>query len=191
MKLYPSRKAAQALGIHPNTLRRWAAQGKIQFVKTAAGQHLYDVDAMVGGNKPTRRICYCRVSSAKQRDDLERQVAYLQARFPDHSIMRDIGSGLNFRRKGFQFLLESICKGEVSELVVAHRDRLARCCFDLIKWLVERQGGKVVVLNDVTHSPERELTTDLLTILHGFSCRLHGLRKYRAQIKATYLPDNE
>ena len=132
MKLYPTRKAAQTLGVHPNTLRRWANQGKIQFVKTAAGQHLYDVDALLGGNKPTRRICYCRVSSAQQKDDLDRQVASLQAQFPEHSIIRDVGSGLNFRRKGFQSLLESICKGEVGELVVAHRDRLARCCFDLI-----------------------------------------------------------
>jgi predicted site-specific integrase-resolvase len=73
--------------------------------------------------------------------------------------------------------------GDVIELVVAHRDRLARFGVELIKWIIERNGGKLVVLNESTLSPEQELTEDILTILHVFSCRLHGLRTYKVQIQ--------
>ena len=66
--------------------------------------------------------------------------------------------------------------------MVAHRDRLARFGFELIEWLVQQNGGAVVVLSQSDASPESELTEDLLTILHTFSCRMHGLRRYRTAI---------
>jgi predicted site-specific integrase-resolvase len=67
--------------------------------------------------------------------------------------------------------------------VVAYKDRLARFGADLIEMLIQHNGGELVVLNEVSLSPEAELTQDLLTILHVFSCRMHGLRKYRNKIK--------
>jgi predicted site-specific integrase-resolvase len=152
-------------------------------VKNAAGQRLYDVQSYIHGAVPTALICYCRVSSAKQRDDLERQIAFMRERYPTADIVKDIGSGLNFKRKGLRALLLRLLAGDKLTLVVAHRDRLARFGFDLIEYLVEQNGGELVVLDQTVHSPTTELTQDLLTILTVFSCRMHGLRKYRTEIQ--------
>lgn len=171
------------LEVHPNTLRQWADNGKIKHIRTPAGQRLYDIESFVGQIIAKRKICYCRVSSYKQKDDLARQIEFMREKFPDYEIIKDIGSGLNFKRKGLLALLESTSCGDVEKIVVAHRDRLSRFGYDLIKWLIERNGGKLVVLDDIKQSPEQELTKDLLSILHVFSCRLHGLRNYRQAIK--------
>ncbi len=183
MKFVPSRKAREVLGVHENTLRRWANEGKIRHIKTAAGQRLYDTDSFVGNLSEKRRVCYCRVSSHKQKDDLERQIAFITGKCPGYEIVTDIGSGLNFKRKGLIALLESVCSGDVSEIVVAHKDRLCRFGFDLVRWLVEHHGGKLVVLDNVSQSPHSELVADLLAVVTVFSCRMHGLRKYRSEIK--------
>jgi len=180
--LKTSKNASRELGVHPNTLRRWADEGKIKHVLSPGGKRLYDCES-VSGSREMSKICYCRVSSAKQKDDLCRQVRYLRDRFPEHEIVEDVGSGLNFRRKGFTSILERSCSGTIGEVVVAHRDRLCRFGFDLIKWIIERNGGKLVVLDDVRQSPELELSQDLLSIIHVFSCRMHGLRKYGRAIK--------
>jgi predicted site-specific integrase-resolvase len=108
-------------------------------------------------------VCYCRVSSHKQRDD------------------KDIGSGLNFKRKGLRTLLERLLRGDKLKVVVAHRDRLARFGFDLVGFLVEKNGGELVVLDPNLGSTESELTADLLAILHHFSCRMHGMRSHNRQ----------
>ena len=106
MVYLPSRKAAKHLGLHPNTLRTYAGQGKIPHYRNAAGQRLYDVDAYLRGNRPPETVCYCRVNSAKQRDGLQRQVEFMRERYPDARIVTDVGGGLNFRRKGPVALLE-------------------------------------------------------------------------------------
>jgi len=185
MKYVTSRVATQLLGVHANSLRQWAKQGKIHYQRTPGGKRLYDIESFLGVVPAHQSICYCRVSGSKQRDDLDRQVAFMRERFPDHAIVTDIGSGLNFKRKGLRSVLERVLRREVKDVVVAHNDRLARCGlpglgFDLIVWLVESHGGRVVVLNDVSQSPADELTHDLLAV---FSCRMHGLRKYRQAVK--------
>ena len=182
MVYLPSRKAAERLGLHPNTLRTYADQGKIPHYRNVAGQRLYDVDAYLRGSVPAETVCYCRVSSPKQRDDLQRQVEFMRQRYPDARIVTDVGGGLNFRRKGLVALLERLHRGDKLCIVVAHRDRLVRFGFELIEWLVQQNGGSVVVLNQSDASPESELTEDLLAILHTFSCRMHGLRRYRSAI---------
>jgi predicted site-specific integrase-resolvase len=103
--------------------------------------------------------------------------------FPKAEIIFDIGSGLNFKRKGLKTLLERLMRRDQFTLVVAYRDRLARFGFELIEWMVEQNGGKILVLDNNVHSPESELTADLLSIIHVFSCRMHGLRKYGQKIK--------
>ena len=185
--LVPSRVAASELGVHPNTLRNWANEGKIKVVKTATGQRRYDLSTLVFDDTESERvgarICYCRVSSAKQRDDLDRQSARMHDLFPTHELVTDVGSGLNFKRKGFISILERAMRGDVQELVVAHRDRLCRFGFDLVEWIISKNGGRILVLDNPEVSPYTELTQDLLSILHVFSCRLHGLRKYGSKIK--------
>ena len=183
-KYLSGRKAAAQLGMHQNTLRRYADAGKIPTIKTAGGQRRYDVDAYARGARDSALVCYCRVSSSKQREDLARQVEFMRGKYPSADIITDIGGGLNWRRKGLITLLERLHGGDKLTIVVAHRDRLARFGFDLIQWLVERNGGQIVVLGNRDYSPEQELTEDILAILHTFSCRLHGLRRYKDAIKA-------
>jgi predicted site-specific integrase-resolvase len=197
MKYLPSREACRILSIHPNTLRRYADNGTIEFFKTESGQRRYNVEAYLGLQQQTSTICYCRVSSSKQRDYLGRQVEFMQSRYPNTEIVKDIGSGLNYKRKGLKSILERAMRGDKLEIVVAHKDRLARfagksfcatktfACegFELIEWIVQQSGGKVVVLKQTNLSPEQELTNDLLSILHVFSCRMHGLRNYKKQVQ--------
>ena len=136
-------------------------------------------------------LCYCRVSSKAQADALASQVTYMREKFPEAEVIEDFGSGINFKRKGLQRILERLLCGDKRRIVVAHRDRLARFGSEVIRFLVEHNDGEVVVLNQSAHSPEQELTADLLAILHVFSSRMYGLRRYRDKIKEdSHLTDN-
>ena len=149
-----SRKAAAMLGLHPQTLRRYANEGKIPHYRNSAGQRLYDVDAYLRGASRANIVCYCRVSSAQQRGDLGRQVAQMRELYPDAEIVTDVAGGLNWQRKGLLSILERLHRGDKLDVVVAHRDRLARFGFELIEWLVVQNGGAVLVLNQSDASPE-------------------------------------
>jgi predicted site-specific integrase-resolvase len=107
----------------------------------------------------------------------------MQSLYPEAEIIKDIGSGLNFKRKGLRSLLDRLLQGDKFILVVACRDRLARFGFELVQYMVEQNGGQIVVLDKTVHSPQSELIQDLLSILHLFSYRIHGLRKYSQKIK--------
>ena len=179
----PSRKACLELGVHANTLRRWADEGKIRYIRTAGGKRLYDCSSVEQSSSTKKNYCYCRVSSSKQKDDLERQVSFMSERFPDHTILKDVGSGLNFKRKQLLFLLEECAMGRVGEVVVAYRDRLCRFGFELLEWFLSKNSVKLVVLEQQELSPQQELVADLLSVITVFSCRVHGLRKYRDQVK--------
>ena len=186
MKHYKTpRETSEILGISIDRLRRLAENGTISTIRTPGGQRRYDVrgylDAQTGTDIVT--IGYCRVRGKSQSDALASQVAYLQKHYPDAEIIKDFGSGINFKRKGLRTLLERILRGDKLRVVVAHRDRLARFGGEVIQFLVEQNGGEVVVLDKTVYSPEEELTADLLTILHVFSRRMSGLRRYRDQIK--------
>ncbi len=181
--LLPSRKACQELGVSPNALRKWADDGKIQYIRNPAGQRLYDVADFLRSSRPKIGIVYARVSSAKQRADLGRQIEYLKQRYPNYEVVEDVCSGLNFKRKGLGSILERARRGELQEVVVAHRDRLCRFGFDLLTTVLAQDGCRIVVLDDTQSSPQQELVNDLLSIIHVFSCRLHGLRGYSQKIK--------
>lgn len=183
MAYVPLRKAVKKLGLHPNTLRRYADEGKIQYIKNEGGQRLYDVEAYIRGAARASLVCYCRVSSSKQKDDLQRQIAYMQSLYPEAEIVSDIGSGLNFKRKGLRSILDRLLCGDKLKIIVACRDRLCRFGFELIQYMVEQNGGKILVLDQTVHCPQTELTTDLLSIIHVFSEGVHGLRKYSKKIK--------
>jgi putative resolvase len=182
----PSRIACEKLGVHPNTLRKWAESGDIKYIKTKSGQRRYKISDFVGENETLTTVCYCRVSSPKQKDDLYRQIAFMKEKYPESEIIKDVGSGINFKRKGLKTLLERSINGDKLRIVVAHKDRLCRFGFDLIEWVINRNGGKILVLKQSDLSPEQELTNDLLTILHVFSCRMHGLRSYKNKIAKAF-----
>ena len=184
MAYVPLREAVKQLGLHPNTLRKYADNGNIESIKNEAGQRLFNVDSYLrGANQKLSIVCYCRVSSTKQRDDLGRQIAYMQSLYPDGEIIKDIGSAINFQRKGLQTILDRLMQGDKLTLIVTCRVRLARFGFELIQYIVEQNGGQIVVLDNTAYCPQSDLTADLLSILHVFSCRMHALRKYSKQIK--------
>lgn len=178
-------KACEILGVHPNTLRRWADEGKIRYVRQKSGNRMYDIDGFLGASNPSdkSKIIYARVSSRNQRDDLSNQIKYLRERYPNHELVEDIGSGLNFKRKGFLGILDRISQGTVGEVVVTHKDRLCRFGFTLLEHIAKRNDCKLLVLENTQLSPQEELVRDLVSIIHVFSCRIYGLRKYSRKIK--------
>lgn len=179
-------ETALHFGVCLHTLRRWEKTGIIKAIRTPSGQRRYDITSYQGLQTTGREratITYARVSSRGQKADLDRQISVLKSLYPDSELITDIGSGLNFKRPGLRTVLERVRQGDVGFVVVAHKDRLARFGFDLIKWWCEQDNTEILVLNQDNLSPEREMVEDILAIVHVFSCRLYGLRKYKSAIK--------
>ena len=186
MKFVKTKEACRILGLHPNTLRRYADNNQIKYIKSIGGQRLYEIEDFLGITGTTtdnfETILYCRVYSSKQRDDLQRQISSLQEVYPEAEVIKDIGSSLNFKRKGLQTLLERILSGKKCRVVVAYRDRLARFGVDVFEFLIKQNGGELVVLNKPDNqSVEEEFTEDLLAVLHHFSCKMHGRRSHKSK----------
>jgi len=135
-----------------------------------------------------KNVVYCRVSSNNQKPELINQVRAMEEfclaqGLPIDEMIKEIGGGLNFKRQKFMTLIESILKGEVKVLVVAHKDRLCRVAFDFIEDLAAKQGCRLIVANQESMSPQQEMVEDLMAIIHSFSCWLYGLRNYSQEIK--------
>lgn len=193
---YRPEDVCRILKITNRTLVRWNNEGKINSIRTEGNHRRFlkkDVDSRRLQSEKTdirKKICYCRVSTASQKNDLDRQIQFFKLNYPNHTIISDNGSGINFKRKGFKTILESAIKGNIEEIVVTHKDRLCRFGFELIEGIVkEHSNGKIVVLDQKKTSPEKELVDDLISIITVFSSRLYGLRsnsiknKLRTQIK--------
>ena len=190
----PIRDAVKITGLSPGTLRKMADSNKIQYYKTIHNQRMFDRTSLqklinplschVEEQKNNSKInyIYARVSSKKQLDDLHRQVQFLQTRKPkyiDYTIITDVGSGINFKRKGLKTILDSCLQGIIGEVVVAHRDRLCRFGYELLQFLIERSGGYLTVIDDsIDKTSEQLLSEDLLSIIHIYSCRKMGSRRY-------------
>ena len=153
------------------------------------------------GFEPEKKltVVYCRVSSAGQRNDLKSQVAAMQtfclgAGIAVDEWIEEIGGGMNFKRPKFQRLLDRILRGEVNHVIIAHKDRLMRFGFDLFEHLAQDNGCRITIVNQETFSPQREMVEDLMAIVHTFSCRLYGMRKYQKALKEDFpetpLPKN-
>ena len=201
----PAREATKLLHVKSGTLRNWAEAGKIEYIKKGdKGSHRYyniksffekrgfgtDEDGKtenISVEKPRRFICYCRVSTRNQKDDLERQVQFLKQSYPNHEFITDIGSGLNFKRKGLQTILELAHRGEIQELVVAHKDRLCRFGFEIVEFVITKfSNGQITILDNSEVSKEQELVNDILSIIIVFSARVNGLRKYQTNIQTEF-----
>jgi predicted site-specific integrase-resolvase len=187
-------EAVSLLRVTPGTLRSWANKGKIECTTTKGNHRRYKLSSVLNLKEgkeslppvqpiPKRKICYARVSSYTQKKDLETQLKCFQTRYPTHTIVKDLGSGLNFKRKGFLSLLDGAIKGNIEEIVVTHKDRLCRFGYEIFDRILSSQGGKIVVLDNQKLSPEQELVQDLLTITTVFSSRLYGLRSHSLKRK--------
>jgi predicted site-specific integrase-resolvase len=177
----PAREYQKTYGVHITTLRRWADSGKIDSIRTPGNTRLFKAPEESPQDTPARaRIAYIRVSSPKQKDDLERQRSFMATRLPDHEVVSDIGSGINWSRKGFLSVLDRALKGGIEEVVVASRDRLCRFSFELVQWMLQRSGTRLLVLESEDQSPEQELSDDLMSIVQVFCCRRNGKRRYKS-----------
>lgn len=178
-----AKEARKQLGVTDVTLRTWATAGKIKYIRVEEdGNRLYEVDNFIAerekeAKEEKRKYIYCRVSSYSQKDDLERQIAYLKERYPEHEVVKDIASGINFHRKGLNKILVDTMQGIVGEVVVAHRDRLCRIAGDHFEWLFKHYGVNFVIEDKQEYSPESEFSEDLFSIIHVFSARHYGLRR--------------
>ena len=124
-----------------------------------------------------KRICYARVSSSKQCEDLKRHIADLKYIYPDHEVIKDIGNGLNWKRQSFIALLDRVLKNEIDQIVVLHKDRLCRFAFELIEWICKKYRTKIIVHNKVGNGDtHRELADDLLSVTNYFVAKNNGKR---------------
>ena len=181
-------EASKMLGCSVQTLRKWELTGELLPArKTGGGTRYYAVSDLLGtqsSDYPT--ICYARVSSHDQKADLERQQAVLEsysaAKGWRSETIKDLGSGMNYRKKGLQRLLELILRRQMKRLVLTHKDRLLRFGAELIFTLCELQGIEIVIIHrGEPPTFEEELAIDVLEIITVFSARLYGSRSHKAK----------
>lgn len=197
---YKSKKEVlKILGISPTTLLTLAEKNKIEFIKTLGGHRKYNIKKYLNDNKIKTdmdvknekeeekvlkdkiSICYVRVSTAGQKDDLVRQKEYMKEKYPNHLIIEDIGSGINFNRKGFRKIIKLGIEGKIKELVVAYKDRLTRFGYSLIEDLIKEysNGSIVIETNKEEKDKENEIVEDVLNILNVYTAKINGMRKYK------------
>ncbi len=193
MKFYSIGEFSNLIGKTPQTLRDW--HKKNTFIPehiTAAGTRYYSSEQLnyfLGIKKdlslPKKIIGYCRVSSNKQKDDLERQVenvkTYMYAKGFSFEIITDIGSGINYNKKGLNQLIEYITNNEVEKIVILYKDRLLRFGFELIESLCNQFNTTIEIIDNTIKTEEQELVEDLIQIITVFSCRLQGKRANKAK----------
>ena len=175
---HPAKSAAKYYCVNELTLRRWAASGKIEHKRTKGGHYRYLLKER--DDQQRRKVIYARVSSSKQEEDLERQIKFMRKRFPDYEVIRDVGGGANFKRKGLQTLLERVCKGEVDIITVYSKDRLTRFGDELIEFICNLFDTTIVYVEgeEDGENETEDLSKDLLTIITHFTAKYYGSRKY-------------
>lgn len=196
--MYTISKFAQLVGVTVKTLQRWDRAGKLKALRTSTNRRYYTDthldEILTRPETPRKTVCYCRVSSQAQRNDLKNQREVLEQFLLTRGIanaefISEIGDGLNFSRPLFLNLIFDILDHRVARLIVAHKDRLARFGFDLIKSICDKAGCELLVLSQERLSPEQEMVQDLMSIVNCFSSRLYGLRNYKRELKKAITSD--
>ena len=201
MAIYTVGQLAKIIGYSVSTLRRWDRDGTYVARRTKSNRRYYtdeDIQQILRitvNEKQKKTLVYCRVSSPAQKDDLQSQVTALESfatgRGTVFETIQEVGGGMNFSRKKFMAIITGIINGEVGTLVVAHKDRLARFGFELVENLCKQYGCELIVMNQESLSPQQEMVEDLMSIIHTFSCRLYGLRKYKSKKEVLKLVGDE
>ena len=176
-----------------NTLQRWDRDGILKAHRTPTNRRYYtisDYNKVMGiqnysENQVNDVIIYARVSNQNQKDDLKNQIEFLRTYanakgYIIKDIITDIGSGLNYKRKGFNSILYSDTK---QTILISYKDRFVRFGYDWFNNFLKSKGSEIIVVNNETLSPKQELVDDLISIINIFSCRIYGFRKYKKKIK--------
>ena len=191
---YKPKEFSELLNVTVKTLQRWDREKTLVANRTPTNRRYYTYDQYlqfkgIGRDADSRKIViYTRVSTRNQADDLENQVDFLQNYVNAKGlivdeVIRDYGSGLNYNRKKWNQLLGEVMENKVKMIFVSHKDRFVRFGFDWFEKFCNKFNVEIVVVKNDKLSPHEELVQDIVSILHVFSCRLYGLRKYKKQIE--------
>ena len=181
---YSSKDSCIKLGVCRKTLQNWSKSGKIKFITTEGGWRKYDIEGYLNIKNPDTvqkiKVCYCRVSTHEQKEDLNRQITYLQEKYPDYEIIKDIGSGINFKRKGLLRIIDLATENKLEELVITYKDRLCRIGYELIEHILTKYSKtNIIIENKDFIPPEQKITEDLIEIITVYSSKLYGHRSYK------------
>ena len=191
---YKPKDFAELLGVSVKTLQRWDRDGILKANRTPTDRRYYTYDQYLQfkgiqtENDIRDTVIYARVSTRNQKDDLQNQVEFLKQFCNAKGIIvnqciEDFGSGLNYNRKKWNKLLDEVMANKIKTIVISNKDRFIRFGYDWFEKFCEKFNTKIIIVNNETLSPNEELVQDIISILHVFSCRLYGLRKYKNQIK--------
>lgn len=190
MQLISIGKFAKKVGLTTASLRRMQKSGEcIPYHITKGGTRYYSLDQLkdfsTADKKEKLVIGYCRVSTPSQKDDLETQInnvkSYMYAKGYNFEIISDIGSGINYKKKGLQDLLDKINDQKISKIVILYKDRLIRFGFELIEYLCKINNVEIEIIDNTEQSKEQELSDDLIQIITVFANRLYGQRSKRTK----------
>jgi len=204
MKYYSIGEFAKLIGKTEQTLRNWDRNNRLKPAYIApSGFRYYSQEQLnhflgIKNIKPHKKVIgYCRVSSHKQKDDLERQVQYVKeymiAKGYQFEIITDIGSGINYNKQGLKRLIDMITNNEVEKVVILYKDRLVRFGYELIENLCLKYETTIEVIDNTEKTEEQELVEDLVQIINVFSCKLQGKRatKVKKMIKELVEDDKD
>ena len=191
---YKPKDFAELLGVSVKTLQRWDRDGILKANRTPTDRRYYTYDQYLQfkgiqtENDIRDVVIYARVSTRNQKDDLQNQVEFLKQFCNAKGIIvnqciEDFGSGLHYNRKKWNKLLEEVMENKIKTIVISSKDRFIRFGYDWFEKFCEKFNTKIIIVNNEAFSPNEELVQDMISILHVFSCRLYGLRKYKNQIK--------
>ena len=191
---YKPKDFAELLGVSVKTLQRWDRDGILKANRTPTDRRYYTYNQYLQfkgiqtENDIRDVVIYARVSTRNQKDDLQNQAEFLK-QFCNakgmivNQCIEDFGSGLNYNRKKWNKLLDEVMENKIKTIVISNKDRFVRFGYDWFEKFCEKFNTKIMIVNNETLSRKEELVQDIISILHVFSCRLYGLRKYKNQIK--------
>jgi putative resolvase len=199
--IYSPQEFGELIGRKTKTLQKWDRDGLLTAHRAPNNRRYYTHDQYLAyrglvAQEQGLTLVYTRVSGISQKPDLVNQTSALQVYCSQHSIqvdewLHDIGSGLNYKRKQFNRLMEMVELGQVKRIIIAHRDRFVRFGYEYFEAFCQRHHTELIVANGDSLSPEQELVQDLIAIVTVFSARLHGLRSYKKVIRDAALQKNQ
>ena len=178
------KEASEYYKISKESLRLKAISREIEFITTSGGHHRYKIIPHDAVKIDRKKIIYARVSSSKQKKDLDKQIKFIKQKFPEYTVIKDIGSGFNFQRTGFISLLEQVMSGKVQKIAIAHNDRLTRIGFEFILFICKNFNTELTVLSNKNHKePKDEFTNEFISVITHYTSKFYGMRKYNLQSK--------
>lgn len=194
IKNYKPKDFAEMIGVSVKTLQRWDREGILIANRTPTERRYYTYAQYMEfmgnriGKDERENVIYSRVSTRNQKDDLKNQTAFLRQYCNASGVIvdrciEDYGSGLNYNRLKWNLLLDDVVEGRIKTIYITHKDRFIRFGFEWFEKFCLKYQTTIVVVNNEELSPQEELVQDIVSILHVFSCRLYGLRKYKKQIE--------